>query len=290
MSKKKRKEREAAEAAAAAQPAAETSQRATAGAREPLTSKAYEAELARLQGELVKLQLWVQHTGARVVVVFEGRDAAGKGGVIKRITERTSPRVFRVVALPAPSDRQKTQLYGQRYIEQLPAGGEIVLFDRSWYNRAGVERVMGFCSEETSDRFLRIVPIFERMIVDSGIMLVKYWFEVSQEEQTRRFEQRIGDPRKIWKLSPMDLESHRRWYDFSRARDAMFLATDNAFAPWHVVRADNKKRARLNCIAHLLRQIPYQEVPREKIKLPKRQKPDGYVEPDYQYRYVEETY
>ncbi|MFO1061167.1 MAG: polyphosphate kinase 2 [Dongiaceae bacterium] len=255
-----------------------------------MTSKFYNAELARLQGELVRLQLWVKHTGARVVVLFEGRDAAGKGGVIKRIAERTSPRVFRVVALPSPSDRQKTQLYGQRYIEQLPAGGEVVLFDRSWYNRAGVERVMGFCSEQTSESFLRIVPVFERLIVDSGIKLIKYWFEVSQEEQTRRFEQRIEDPRKIWKLSPMDLESHRRWYDFSRARDAMFAATDNAFAPWHVVRADDKRRARLNCIAHLLGHIPYEDVPRHKIKLPKRQKPGGYVEPDYQYHYVEERY
>ena len=285
--KKKRKEREAAAAAAAVAAATETP---TGGGREPLSSKFYNAELARLQGELVRLQLWVKHTGARVVVLFEGRDAAGKGGVIKRIAERTSPRVFRVVALPSPSDRQKTQLYGQRYIEQLPAGGEIVLFDRSWYNRAGVERVMGFCSEETSESFLRIVPVFERLIVDSGIRLIKYWFEVSQEEQTRRFEQRIEDPRKIWKLSPMDLESHRRWYDFSRARDAMFAATDNAFAPWHVVRADDKRRARLNCIAHLLGHIPYEDVPRHKIKLPKRQKPGGYVEPDYQYHYVEERY
>jgi polyphosphate kinase 2 len=282
--KKKRKDREA------AGPAAASAAPEPVPAAGPLPSKLYNAELARLQGELVKLQLWVRHTGARVVVLFEGRDAAGKGGVIKRIAERTSPRVFRIVALPAPSDRQKTQIYGQRYIEQLPAGGEIVLFDRSWYNRAGVERVMGFCSDEVSERFLRVVPLFERMIVDSGIKLIKYWFEVSQEEQTRRFHQRIEDPRKIWKLSPMDLESHRRWYDFSRARDAMFAATDNAFAPWHVVRADDKKRARLNCISHLLRQIPYEQVPRERIKLPKRQKSDGYVEPDYNYRYIEEGY
>jgi polyphosphate kinase 2 len=283
--KKKRKEREAAEAAARSPAVQEGSTE-----RAPLSSKAYNAEIARLQGELVKLQLWVKQTGARVVVIFEGRDAAGKGGVIKRITERTSPRVFRIVALPAPSDRQKTQLYAQRYVEQLPAGGEIVLFDRSWYNRAGVDRVMGFASEEASEHFLRVVPFFERMIVDSGIKLIKYWFEVSQEEQTRRFHERIEDPRKIWKLSPMDLESHRRWYDYSRARDAMFVATDTSFAPWHVVKADDKKRARLNCITHLLGQIPYEEVPQERIKLPKRQKPNGYVEPAYSYRYVEEKY
>jgi polyphosphate kinase 2 len=282
--KKKRKDREA------AGPSAASAAPEPVPAAGPLPSKLYNAELARLQGELVKLQLWVKHTGARVVVIFEGRDAAGKGGVIKRITERTSPRVFRVVALPAPSDRQKTQLYAQRYLEQLPAGGEIVLFDRSWYNRVGVERVMGFTNQETVDRFLRMVPFFERVIVDSGIKLIKYWFEVSQEEQTRRFQQRIEDPRKIWKLSPMDLESHRRWYDYSRARDAMFANTDNAFAPWHVVKGDDKKRARLNCIAHLLRQIPYEEVPREAVKLPKRQKPNGYVEPEYNYRYVEEMH
>jgi polyphosphate kinase len=260
-----------------------------AGAR-PLGRKVYEKELARLQGELVKLQLWLRRSGARIAVVFEGRDAAGKGGVIKRITERVSPRVFRVVALPTPSDREKSQIYVQRYIEHLPAGGEIVLFDRSWYNRAGVERVMGFCSEAESERFLELCPLVERFVVDDGIQVIKYWFEISQREQTRRFQNRIEDPRKIWKLSPMDLESHRRWYDFSRARDAMFAATDTDWAPWYVVHADDKRRARLNCISHLLSLIPYEEVPFEGIELPKRQRPGNYVAPDYNYRQVPERY
>jgi polyphosphate kinase 2 len=222
--------------------------------------------------------------------VFEGRDAAGKGGVIKRITERVSPRVFRVVALPAPSEREQTQFYAQRYLAQFPAGGEICLFDRSWYNRAGVERVMGFCSEEQYERFLEVIPKVEAGMIEGGVRIIKYWFEVSQEEQTRRFEERIHDPRKIWKLSPMDLESHRRWYDYSRARDAMFAATDTEACPWHVIKADDKRRARLNCISHLLSQIPYAEVPRPKVKLPKRQKPQGYVEPDYPWRYLPERY
>ncbi|GAB4395032.1 MAG: polyphosphate kinase 2 [Kiloniellaceae bacterium] len=252
--------------------------------------KDYEKEMARLQGELVKVQLWLKHSGARVVVVFEGRDAAGKGGVIRRITERVSPRVFRVVALPAPSDREKSQMYIQRYIERFPAGGEIVLFDRSWYNRAGVERVMGFCSDAQYERFLRICPEVERFIVDGGVQLIKYWFEVSQEEQTRRFQDRIEDPRKIWKLSPMDLESHRRWYDYSRAKDAMFAATDTDWAPWHVVDGNDKRRARLNCISHLLSVIPYEDVPFEAMELPKRQKANGYEPPAYDYRRVPERF
>ncbi len=246
---------------------------------EKLGRKEFEKEQARLDVELVKLQLWVQKKGLRVIVVFEGRDAAGKGGVIKRITERVSPRVFRVVALPAPTEREKSQLYLQRYIPHFPAAGEVIIFDRSWYNRAGVERVMGFCSESEVKRFLLLTPLWERVLVESGIILVKYWFEVSQEEQTRRFESRISDGRKLWKLSPMDLESHRRWYDFSRARDDMLLKTDTPLAPWYIVNANNKRRARLNCISHLLSVIPYEEVKRDKIKLPDRQKAKGYKEP-----------
>jgi len=244
-----------------------------------LKNEEFAKHLAKLQAELVKLQLWVKHKGLKVVVVFEGRDAAGKGGVIKCITERVSPRVFRVVALPAPTEREKTQMYVQRYIPHLPAAGEIVIFDRSWYNRAGVERVMGFCTPEEVTRFLELCPSWERAMIESGIILVKYWFEVSQAEQHRRFQARIDDGRKIWKLSPMDLETHRRWYDYSRARDEMLLATDASYAPWYIVNADDKRRARLNCISHLLTVIPYQEVPREKVKLPKRQKPRGYEEP-----------
>ena len=244
-----------------------------------LEKKVFEKELAKLEAELVKLQLWVKHKGLKVVVIFEGRDAAGKGGAIKCITERVSPRVFRVVALPAPTEREKTQMYIQRYIRHLPAGGEVVLFDRSWYNRAGVERVMGFCSEADVARFFEMCPTWERTLVESGVTLIKYWFEISQEEQTRRFLARIHDGRKTWKLSPMDLESHRRWYDYSRARDEMLLATDTTFAPWYIVHADDKRRARLNCIKHLLSLIPYEEIPRETIKLPKRQKPHGYAEP-----------
>ena len=235
-----------------------------------ISRKEYERELAKLHGELVKLQHWVKEKGLKVIVIFEGRDAAGKGGVIKRITERVSPRVFRVEALPAPSEREKTQLYGQRYISRFPAGGEVVLFDRSWYNRAGVEPVMGFCSRNQYERFLRRTPIFERMIVEADIKLIKYWFEVSMEEQERRFLSRIKDPRKIWKLSPMDLESYRRWYDYSRARDDMLQATDTDVAPWYIVNADDKKRARLNCISHLLSLFPYEDLPPVKIELGKR--------------------
>jgi polyphosphate kinase len=256
-----------------------------------LTNKEFENQLAKLQEELVKVQLWVQHKGLKVVVVFEGRDAAGKGGVIKRITERVSPRVFRVVALPAPTEREKSQMYVQRYVPHFPAAGEIVIFDRSWYNRAGVERVMGFCTEQEAARFLELCPGWERAMVESGIILIKYWFEVSEQEQTRRFLARINDGRKIWKLSPMDLESHRRWYDYSRAKDEMLLATDTSYAPWYVVNADDKRRARLNCIAHFLSLIPYKEIGHEKIKLPERQKPHGYEEPkNRHYNFVPETF
>jgi polyphosphate kinase len=260
------------------------------GGREKLSRKKYEEEIARLQGDLVKAQVWLKHSGAKIIVIFEGRDAAGKGGVIRRITERVSPRVFRVVALPAPSDREKSQMYMQRYMEHFPVSGEIMLFDRSWYNRAGVERVMGFCSDAQYKRFLEVCPAVERFITDAGVKLIKYWFEVSQEEQTRRFQDRIDDPRKIWKLSPMDLESHRRWYDYSRAKDAMFAATDTEWAPWYVVNGDDKRRARLNCISHLLSMIPYEEVPFEMMELPKRQKAKGYVAPDYDYKLVPEHY
>ena len=255
---------------------------------EKLSNKDYQRELARLHGELVKLQLWAVDKGLKVCVVFEGRDGAGKGGVIKAITERVSPRVFRVVALPAPTEREKSQMYIQRYIRHMPAAGEIVLFDRSWYNRAGVERVMEFCSMEQVKRFLEVTPEFEKAIVESGITLIKYWLEVSEEEQTRRLEARIDDPRKIWKLSPMDLKSYSRWYDYSRARNDMFKATDTPWAPWHVVRSDDKKRARLNVISHLLSQIPYKELDRQRPELPKRQKPHGYEEPTYPYKFVPE--
>jgi polyphosphate kinase len=261
---------------------AAVSRAAYAGADMKLDRKTFEAELNKLHVELVKLQEWVKHKGLKIVVIFEGRDAAGKGGAIKCITERVSPRVFRVVALPAPTDREKTQLYVQRYIPHLPAGGEVVLFDRSWYTRVLTERVMGFCTEEQAQYSLKMCPEVEDALVKSGIVLVKYWFEVSQEEQTRRFMARISDGRKIWKLSPMDLESHRRWYDYSPARDEMFAATHTKFAPWYVIDADEKRRARLNCIAHLLSLIPYKEIPRDKIKLPQRQKPNGYNEPTEQ--------
>ena len=258
--------------------------------RGTLKRKDYEEKLARLHVELVKLQEWVKHKGLKVAVVFEGRDGAGKGGAIKAITERVSPRVFRVVALPAPTEREKSQMYLQRYVPHLPAAGEIAIFDRSWYNRAGVERVMGFTSEKAVRAFLKAVPLVEEAIVDSGATLIKYWLEVSPEEQTRRLESRIHDGRKIWKLSPMDLESYSRWYDYSRARDDMFKATDKPFAPWYVVRSDDKRRARLNIIAHLLSQVPYKKAPREKVKLPKRQKPGGYKEPKYSYKYIKERY
>jgi polyphosphate kinase 2 len=253
-----------------------------------LTGKTYERELARLHAELVNLQLWVVAKGLKICLVFEGRDGAGKGGVIKAITERVSPRVFRVVALPAPTEREKSQMYLQRYVRHFPAAGEIMIFDRSWYNRAGVERVMEFCTPEQTSRFLEVTPAFEKAMVESGIQLIKYWLEVKEAEQTRRLEGRIHDPRKIWKLSPMDLKSYSRWYDYSRARDDMFQVTDTAWAPWYVVRSDDKRRARLNVISHLLSQIPYEELSREKPVLPKRQKQHGYVEPNYPYRLVPE--
>jgi len=255
-----------------------------------LERKVYEAELAKLHVELVKVQEWAKSAGAKVCILFEGRDGAGKGGTIKAITERVSPRVFRVVALPAPSEREKSQMYIQRYIRHLPAAGEVVIFDRSWYNRAGVERVMGFCTELEAKHFLKAAPPVEKAIVDSGVLLVKYWLEVSEHEQTRRLKQRIEDGRKIWKLSPMDLKSYSRWYDYSRARDEMFQATDTPWAPWYVAHSDDKKRARLNIITHLLNLIPYKEVRRDKIKLPKRQKPGGYREPSYQFKLVQEKY
>jgi polyphosphate kinase 2 len=251
-------------------------------------TKDYERGLARLHVELVKLQRWVQHMGAKICLVFEGRDGAGKGGTIKAITERVSPRVFRIVALPAPTEREKSQMYVQRYIQHLPAAGEIVIFDRSWYNRAGVERVMGFCTEEQAKHFLEVTPPVEKSIVESGIILLKYWLEVSEAEQTRRLEARMDDGRKTWKLSPMDLKSYGRWYDYSRARDEMFSATDTPWAPWYVVRSDDKKRARLNTISHLLHHIPYEETPCEKVRLPDRQKPHGYKEPEYPYKFVPE--
>ena len=264
--------------------------RAEARKAGPLKRRAYEELLEPLHVELVKLQQWVVHKGLKVCIVFEGRDGAGKGGTIKAITERVSPRVFRVVALPAPTDREKTQMYVQRYLPHLPAAGEVVIFDRSWYNRAGVERVMRFCDEQQVRRFLDIVPLVEKLMVDSGIILIKYWLEVSEREQTRRLEARIDDGRKIWKLSPMDLESYSRWYDYSRARDEMFAATDTAFAPWYVARTDDTRRGRLNIITHLLSKIPYKTLPRSKVKLPKRQKRGGYRESDHPFKYIEERF
>lgn len=258
--------------------------------KEKMSSKEYEQELSRLHVELVKLQDWVKHKGLKVCVIFEGRDGAGKGGTIKAITERVSPRVFRIVALTAPTEREKSQMYIQRYLPYLPAAGEIVIFDRSWYNRAGVERVMEFCTEEAAKKFLEAVPLVEKAIVDSGVILIKYWMEVSQEEQTARLKSRIGDGRKTWKLSPMDLKSYNRWYDYSRARDEMFLATDTNSAPWFVARSDDKKRVRLNIITHLLSMVPYKSLPREKIKLPKRQEQGNYIEPDYPFKYIREVY
>ncbi len=245
-------------------------------ANEPKKRTDYDTALRKLQVELSALQEWVKHKGLRVVVVFEGRDAAGKGGVIKAITERVSPRVFRVVALPAPSDRERSQLYLQRYVPHLPAAGEVVIFDRSWYNRAGVEVVMGFCTEAQHRRFLILCPEFEHVLVDDGIFLVKFWLEVSDAEQARRFEARIKDPLRQWKLSPMDLSSRGKWYEYSRARDTMLKATDTDFAPWTIVPSDDKKRARLNCIRHLLKAIPHEAAPRVKIKLPKRSKKGAY--------------
>jgi len=241
-----------------------------------LKKKKYEKELARLQGKLCIMQEWVKEKGLKAIIVFEGRDAAGKGGTIKAITARTSPRVFRVVALPAPSDRQKTQMYGQRYVEQFPAAGEIVIFDRSWYNRAGVERVMGFCTDAQYERFLKVTPPFEKQVIDSGIILIKLWLEVGNKEQKRRFKARMDDPLRQWKLSPMDLPSRAKWYEYSLARDAMFKATDTHFAPWYVVRSDDKRRARLNVITHILETIPYKKIKRPNVELPERSRKHEY--------------
>ena len=248
--------------------------------------KEYEREMRILHGQLVAMQEWVRESGAKICVVFEGRDTAGKGGTIKRITERVSPRVFRVVALPTPTEREKSQMYMQRYVQHFPAAGEVVIFDRSWYNRAGVEPVMGFCAPEETERFLQLASGFENAMADSGILLLKYWLEVSPDEQTRRLESRINDPRKIWKLSAMDLKSYSRWYDYSRARDAMFAATDTAWAPWYIADADDKKRARLNIISHLLSRIPYKPLAHRDITLPKRQQPGDYLPPDLPLRYI----
>jgi polyphosphate kinase 2 len=255
-----------------------------------MSRKAFDKEIEKLQVELVKMQEWVKASGAKICVLFEGRDAAGKGGIIKMITERTSPRVFRIVALTAPTEREKSQMYVQRYLPYLPAAGEVILFDRSWYNRAGVERVMGFATKEQVKTFLNSTPNVEKAIIASGVILIKYWLEVNQENQTERFMERINEPVKIWKLSPMDLESHRRWYDFSQARDEMFAKTDTPDSPWYVVDMNDQRRGRLNCIAHLLSIVPYEEVKHETVKLPERQPRGNYTEPDYPFRYVPEKY
>jgi polyphosphate kinase 2 len=254
--------------------------------RTTLRRKEYEAELAKLQGELVAMQEWVKASGAKICVVFEGRDTAGKGGTIKRIVERVSPRVFHIVALPTPTEREKSQMYLQRYVSHFPAAGEVIIFDRSWYNRAGVERVMGFCTPEETVRFLEITPTFEKAMVESGIVLLKYWLEVGPEEQTRRLESRMDDPRKIWKLSDMDLLSYSRWFDYSVARDDMFAATDTAWAPWFVASTDNKKRGRLNIISHLLGQIPYEPMAKKDVTLPERQKAGRYRPPNITPRFI----
>jgi polyphosphate kinase 2 len=262
----------------------------TKSEHEPLSSKDYDKALKKLHVELVKMQEWVQHKGLKVCILFEGRDGAGKGGTIKALTERVSPRVFRVVALPAPSEREKSQMYVQRYLPHLPAAGEVVIFDRSWYNRAGVERVMGFCTDAQAEAFLNAAPLVERAIVNSGVILLKYWLEVSPEEQTRRLKSRFNDGRKIWKLSPMDLKSYSRWYDYSRARDAMFAATDTGFAPWFVAPSDDKKAVRLNILSHILSRVPYKEIKRDKLKLPDRQKPGKYKETDYPFKIIPKAF
>ncbi len=267
-------------------PAAEEAEKPRAS----MSGKDFDKAMKPLQVELVKMQEWVKATGAKICVIFEGRDTAGKGGVIRRITERVSPRVFHTVALSAPTEREKSQMYFQRYLPHLPAAGEVVLFDRSWYNRAGVERVMGFATEKQVEDFLMITPALEKAIIYSGVILVKYWLEVSMEEQAKRFQERYNDYRKIWKLSPMDLEAQARWYDYSRARDAMFAATDIPESPWYVVPSDDQRRARLNCISHFLSLIPYEEVPRSKITFPKRQAKGNYKDPNYPFRYVPEKF
>ena len=261
-------------------------QEAEAGPSSKMKRREYEREMKILHGQLVAMQEWVKESGAKICVVFEGRDTAGKGGTIKRITERVSPRVFRVVALPTPTEREKSQMYMQRYVQHFPAAGEVVIFDRSWYNRAGVEPVMGFCTPEETERFLQLAPAFEKAMTDSGILLLKYWLEVSPGEQTQRLQRRINDPRKIWKLSAMDLKSYSRWYDYSRARDAMFAATDTSWAPWYIADANDKKRARLNIICHLLSRVPYKPLAHRDITLPKRQQPGDYLPPDLPLRYI----
>jgi len=284
--KKKKKKTTHGRPDAAALPSPVATEQSKDVPRPKMKRKEYERQMRVLHGELVAMQEWVKESGAKICVVFEGRDTAGKGGTIKRITERVSPRVFRVVALPTPTEREKSQMYVERYVQHFPAAGEAVIFDRSWYNRAGVEPVMGFCTPEVTERFLELVPAWEKAMTDSGIVLLKYWLEVSPDEQTRRLQSRINDPRKIWKLSAMDLKSYSRWFDYSRARDAMFAATDTAWAPWSVADADDKKRARLNIISHLLSQIPYKPLPHRDIKLPKRQHPGGYIQPDLPMRHI----
>jgi len=292
MAKKKGKKKQSKKKQKLEQPQAQVLNEAgaTAEPKPKMKRKAFEAELRPLQIELVKMQEWVKASGAKICVVFEGRDTAGKGGIIKRITERVSPRVFRVVALGVPTDREKSQMYFQRYIPYLPAAGEVVLFDRSWYNRAGVERVMGFATNEQVETFMNYTPAVEKAIIGSGVTLVKYWLEVGMDEQAKRFRERDVDMRKIWKLSPMDLEAQKRWYDYSRARDAMFVATDTTESPWYVVPSDDQRRARLNCITHFLSLIPYEDVPREPIEFPRRQTKGKYQEPDYPYRYVPDKF
>jgi len=286
MAKKNNKKEHKQDEAAGGARQAGTGQEAGVGPPPKMKRKPYEREMRILHGELVAMQEWVKASGAKICIVFEGRDTAGKGGTIKRITERVSPRVFRVAALPAPTEREKSQMYIQRYISHFPAAGEVVIFDRSWYNRAGVEPVMGFCQPEETERFLEQVPAVEKAMGDAGILLLKYWLEVSSDEQTRRLESRINDPRKTWKLSTLDLKSYSRWYDYSRARDAMFAATDTAWAPWYIAHTDDKKRGRLNIISHLLSQVPYKPLAHQDITLPKRQRAGGYVEPDLPLRYI----
>ena len=286
----KREKRQTQAEAQAGPPAERNGSETASDSKAKMSNKEFEKEMEKLQVELVKMQEWVKASGAKVCVVFEGRDTAGKGGVIKRITERTSPRVFRVVALSAPTEREKSQMYFQRYMPYLPAAGEVTIFDRSWYNRAGVERVMGFATEEQVAYFLKYAPAVEQSIIHSGVILIKYWLEVRMDVQDERLRARDQDARKIWKLTPMDLKSYSRWYDYSRARDAMFAATDTPGSPWHVVDANDKRRARLNCISHLLSLVPYEEVPREPVKFPKRGPKGDYVEPDYPYRMVPAVY
>jgi polyphosphate kinase 2 len=291
MGKKGKGAKKARKASRASEVTARTSDAAgAASGTAKMKTKEYEKQMRLLHGELVALQEWVKATGAKICIVFEGRDTAGKGGTIKRITERVSPRVFRIVALPAPTDREKSQMYIQRYLPHFPAAGEVIIFDRSWYNRAGVERVMGFCSPEQTTKFLEQAPAVEKAMVDSGIILIKYWLEVGPDEQTRRLESRIKDPRKIWKLSDMDLLSYSRWFDYSRARDDMLRETDTSWAPWFIAHTDDKKRGRLNIISHLLSQVPYQPLEHRDIELPARQADEEYVEPQLPLRYVPEKF